>query len=71
MIMKKISWGNFLAMLGVAAVSFLAGVVYGDLTAAKENHHWQRIIDDCHRFLENGLDADFGRCIAGSHYRSE
>ena len=63
--------GKFLALLATICVAFVAGAVYGDTTAAKENHQWQRVIDDCHRFLEAGLEADFGRCVAGGSYRSD
>jgi hypothetical protein len=58
------------AVVGVAAVSFVAGDMFGVQSVPKTEKHWQLVIDDCHRFLEAGLPADFGNCVAGGRYQS-
>ncbi|MGE5564723.1 MAG: hypothetical protein ACM3YN_01000 [Parcubacteria group bacterium] len=58
------------ALLVTAGVFFLLGFSYGERSVPKTERYWQGIIDDCHRFLEVGLDADFGRCVAGAPPRA-
>lgn len=57
------------AVIVTAGVFFIVGFAYGERSVPRAERHWQSVIDECHRFLEVGLDADFGRCVAGARPR--
>jgi hypothetical protein len=58
------------ALVITAGMSFLMGFMYGERSVPLAEKRWQATIDDCHRFLEVGLPADFGRCVAGQRVNS-
>lgn len=53
-----------------AFLFFLFGYSYGQRSVPRGEKRWQETIDRCHPFLEAGLPADFGRCVAGGRYNS-
>ena len=54
-----------IALFCTAAFFFLLGMNFGIASVPRAEQFYQELIDGCHRFLEAGLPADFGRCIAG------
>lgn len=58
------------ALTATAAIFFLIGYMNGEQSVPRSEKFYQDLIDKCHRHLEVGLDADFGRCIAGKPYNS-
>ena len=60
----------FAALVATAVVAFFAGALFGEQSVPKAERYYQHLIDGCHRFLEAGLDDDFGRCIAGKPMNS-